>query len=61
MRPTPWTFEWDEYAGYDCMWGAFVVRDATGRRITAIDAKTDREYAEGIARQIVEGVNAQPR
>lgn len=33
----PWTFEFEEYGGYDCMTDAFVVQDAKERPIAEID------------------------
>jgi hypothetical protein len=33
----PWTVEWDEYGGYDCMRGAYEIKDTNGVTVAVLD------------------------
>jgi hypothetical protein len=60
VYPTPWSFEWDEYAGYDCMTGGYRVRDARGVSLAVFDAgnsDTGRQGAEVLAAFVVTAAN----
>ncbi len=32
-----WTAEWDKYGGYDCMWGAYIIKDMNGKEIATLE------------------------
>lgn len=37
MKPKPWRVNFNEYGGYDCMTGAWEVRDADDEIVVRID------------------------
>ena len=59
--PTPWTYEFDEYGGYDCMSAAYTIRDADGEDIFFIECEntnhTPDPEALSVVTRIVNAVN----
>lgn len=37
MRPKPWVAEFDETGGYDCMYGAWIIKDSAGETVAVVD------------------------
>lgn len=65
--PRPWSFEYSETDGYDCMTGAFTIYDANHEVVAVVDqsdfGQENCAYrlipsAEAVARRIVEAVNS---
>ena len=62
----PWTIEFDEYSGYDCMTSAYIIKDSKREFIIEIDTGIDGDFGENneeviktkeIAQFIIDSVN----